>query len=93
MGYVHDHKTSEKIFMDYFITEIQPLDEFYPAFLVGGSFCLAAAIFVAFFQTLPQMKTSADGSGIALLLLLSAGVCLINKGLLARMRIRTDWGV
>jgi hypothetical protein len=91
---VHEslHKYPRQLFMDYLITEIQPFDEFYKAFLAGGSLCLAAGIFVAFFQASPQLKTSTDGSGIALLLLLSAAVCLINKGLLARMRIRTDWG-
>ncbi len=76
--------------MDYFSTELQPLDEHYKAFLIGGSFCLAAAVLVAF-AVLLRVSAADDGKGIGLLLLLSAAVCLINRGLLARMRIRTNW--
>jgi hypothetical protein len=76
--------------MDYFTTETQPLDEHYQAFLIGGRFCLAAALVVAF-AVFPNVKTSDDGKGIGLLLLLSAATCLINRGRLARMRIRNKW--
>ncbi len=75
--------------MNHTTTEVQPLDDCYKAFLYGGTFCLTVAIVVVLIHAFLRSYTSADGSGIALLLLLSLGGMFVNRGLSGRTRIRT----
>jgi hypothetical protein len=47
------------------------------------------ALMVVLMHALLPSHTSADGSGIALLLLLSLGAMFVNRGISGRTRIRT----
>jgi len=79
--------------MDNMRSEIQAFDKDYKALMTGGTICLmGAAVTVFLHACATNVKTSADGSGIALLLLLFSGCSLIGRGLAGRNRVQAyDW--
>jgi 4-hydroxybenzoate polyprenyltransferase len=74
-------------------SEIQAFDKDYKALMFGGAICLTGAAVTVFLHVCATyVKTSTDGSGIALLLLLVTGCFLMSRGIGGRNRVRDrDW--